>query len=167
MIHPVKYVEQFHRLYGHPISTEPSLPDAKLRLLRCRLLIEEVLEFCEASGFPLEVIPNPARYAGGWARMQAQAGDFPVTYRDLKPEDSEDSLVDIVEVADAIGDINVVNNGAALTWGIPIQEIDAEIHRSNMSKLGEDGKPITDEHGKTMKGPNYFKPDIAGVLFKR
>lgn len=66
---------------------------------------------------------------------------------------------DIVEVADALGDIAYVVYGAALTFGIPLDEIVDEIHRSNMSKLGADGKPVYRESDrKVLKGESYFPP---------
>lgn len=71
---------------------------------------------------------------------------------------------DVVEVADALADIVYVAYGAALTHGIDLDAVLAEVHRSNMSKLGEDGKPVLREDGKVVKGPNYFRPDVAGVL---
>ena len=75
---------------------------------------------------------------------------------------------DIVEVADALGDMLYILCGTILEHGMQykIEEIFDEIQRSNMSKLGEDGKPIYREDGKVLKGPNYFKPDIQGVLDK-
>lgn len=75
-----------------------------------------------------------------------------------------ESANNIVEIADALGDIMYVALGAAISYGIPIDAVFNEIHRSNMSKLGEDGKPIYREDGKVLKGPNYFKPDVAKVL---
>lgn len=71
---------------------------------------------------------------------------------------------DMIGVADAIGDILVVVLGAAAAFGIDADAIYAEIHRSNMSKLGADGKPIYRADGKIMKGPNYSPPDIKSVL---
>lgn len=73
---------------------------------------------------------------------------------------------DIVEVADAIGDYIYVLLGRTVEMGLPMDEIFAEIHRSNMSKLGEDGKPIYREDGKVLKGPNYTPPDIESILIK-
>jgi predicted HAD superfamily Cof-like phosphohydrolase len=71
---------------------------------------------------------------------------------------------DIVEVADALADMLYIIHGTALEYGIPLDSVVSEVHRSNMSKLGADGKPIMREDGKVLKGPNYFKPDVAGVL---
>lgn len=67
---------------------------------------------------------------------------------------------DLVAVADALADLDYVINGMALQYGINLDDCFAEVHRSNMSKLGEDGKPIYREDGKVLKGPNYFKPNL-------
>ena len=73
---------------------------------------------------------------------------------------------DLVEVADALGDMLYILCGTMLSHGMQdkIGEVFLEIQESNMSKLGEDGKPIYREDGKVMKGPNYFKPDIKKIL---
>lgn len=73
---------------------------------------------------------------------------------------------DLVEVADALGDILYVLCGTLLSHGLQhkIVEVFDEIQASNMSKLGSDGKAIIREDGKVMKGPSYFKPDIKRIL---
>ena len=71
---------------------------------------------------------------------------------------------DIKEVADALTDILYVTYGAGHAFGINLDDCFGEVQRSNMSKLGNDGKPIYNEHGKVMKGPNYFKPDLKKIL---
>ena len=75
---------------------------------------------------------------------------------------------DLIEVADALGDMLYILCGTILEHGMQykIEEVFEEIQRSNMSKLGSDGKPIYREDGKVLKGPNYFKPDIQGILDK-
>ena len=70
----------------------------------------------------------------------------------------------IVEVADALTDILYVAYGAGYAFGINLDKCFKEVQDSNMSKLGEDGKPIYNEHGKVMKGPKYFKPDLSKFL---
>ena len=70
----------------------------------------------------------------------------------------------IVEVADALTDILYVTYGAGHAFGINLDKWIKEVQDSNMSKLGEDGKPIYNEHGKVMKGPKYFKPDLSKFL---
>ena len=74
----------------------------------------------------------------------------------------EEALVkkDIKEVADALTDILYVTYGAGHAFGIDLNKCFNEVQKSNMSKLGNDGKPIYNEKGKVMKGPNYFKPDL-------
>jgi predicted HAD superfamily Cof-like phosphohydrolase len=68
---------------------------------------------------------------------------------------------DIKEVADALTDILYVTYGAGHAFGINLDECFKEVQNSNMSKLGSDGKPIYNEKGKVMKGPNYFKPNLG------
>ena len=67
----------------------------------------------------------------------------------------------LLEVADALTDILYVTYGAGHAFGIDLDKCFDEVQNSNMSKLGEDGKPIYNEAGKVMKGPNYFKPDLS------
>ncbi len=71
---------------------------------------------------------------------------------------------DIVEVADALTDILYVTYGAGHSFGVNLDECFDEVQRSNMSKLGEDGKPIYNENGKVMKGPNYFAPNLKKIV---
>ena len=71
---------------------------------------------------------------------------------------------DIKEVADALTDILYVTYGAGHAFGIDLDKCFEEVQNSNMSKLGKDGKPIYNENGKVMKGPNYFKPNISKIL---
>ena len=71
---------------------------------------------------------------------------------------------DIKEVADALTDILYVTYGAGHAFGINLDKCFNEVQNSNMSKLGLDGKPIFNEKGKVMKGPNYFKPDLNKFL---
>ena len=70
----------------------------------------------------------------------------------------------LLEVADALTDILYVTYGAGHAFGINLDKCFEEVQNSNMSKLGEDGKPIYNEDGKIMKGPNYFKPDLSKYL---
>ena len=71
---------------------------------------------------------------------------------------------DIKEVADALTDILYVTYGAGHAFGIDLDKCFDEVQKSNMSKLSSDGKPIYNENGKVMKGPNYFKPDLNKFL---
>jgi predicted HAD superfamily Cof-like phosphohydrolase len=71
---------------------------------------------------------------------------------------------DITEVADALTDILYVTYGAGHAYGIDLDRCFDEVQNSNMSKLGDDGKPIYNDIGKVMKGPNYFKPNLKKFL---
>ena len=71
---------------------------------------------------------------------------------------------DLLEVADALTDILYVTYGAGHSFGIDLDQCFIEVQNSNMSKLGKDGKPIYNESGKVMKGPNYFKPDLKKFI---
>ena len=71
---------------------------------------------------------------------------------------------DIKEVADALTDILYVTYGAGHAFGVDLDKCFEEVQNSNMSKLGEDNKPIYNENGKVMKGPNYFKPNLKKFL---
>jgi len=71
---------------------------------------------------------------------------------------------DLLEVADALTDILYVTYGAGHAFGINLDKCFDEVQNSNMSKLGSDGKPIYNDSGKVMKGPNYFKPDLSKFL---
>lgn len=89
----------------------------------------------------------------------------------LMKEENEEYLEavqnnDLIEIADALGDMMYILCGTIIEHGLQdkIEAVFDEIQRSNMSKLGEDGKPIYREDGKVMKGPNYFKPDFSKLL---
>ena len=71
---------------------------------------------------------------------------------------------DLLEVADALTDILYVTYGAGHAFGINLDNCFSEVQNSNMSKLGTDGKPIYNEAGKVMKGPNYYKPDLTKFI---
>ena len=91
---------------------------------------------------------------------------------DLIAEELEEFKValkdkDINEVADALTDILYVTYGAGHAFGINLDKCFEEVQNSNMSKLGEDGKPIYNEFGKVMKGPKYFKPNLEKLINER
>lgn len=102
----------------------------------------------------------------------AKIGENKIKLRfDLMDEENKEYLEaaengDLVEVADALGDMLYILCGTIIEHGMQdkIEAVFNEIQRSNMSKLGEDGEPIYREDGKVLKGPNYFKPDIKKIL---
>lgn len=110
-------------------------------------------------------IPNATEPKGGIGDRDAL-----LRYKLIREENEEylEAALrgDLVEVADALGDILYILCGTMLKHGLEhkMDEVFREIQRSNMSKLGADGKPIYREDGKVMKGPNYFRPDIQRIL---
>lgn len=145
MQHTIVSVAEFHAAFNHPISETVTTGDEKLRILRVRLIAEELGELCEALGLKLNLNVN----AGISISVEP---------------DEHSKGVDLVEVADALGDLDYVVQGTNLVFGIPAQLVTQEIHRANMSKLGADGMPIYDEFGKVMKGPDYKAPDVKKVI---
>jgi predicted HAD superfamily Cof-like phosphohydrolase len=122
--------------------------------------IAAVTEFHTA--FKLNMNSTPIAHIGG---------DRNLLRFNLMQEENEEYLEaannnDLVEVADALGDMLYILCGTIIEHGMQdkIETVFNEIQRSNMSKLGEDGKPIYREDGKVLKGPNYFKPNISEIL---
>ena len=129
--------------------TDVSADNLKLRM---RLILEEFIEFVEActdSGSP-KVIATIACLKAA----------------DLGIEDmsSEDMQLDHIEAADALTDIEYVTLGSGHSIGVNLDACFEEVHGSNMSKAGADGKPIFREDGKIEKGPNYYRPNLGKVL---
>ena len=158
-------VRSFHQVFRLVINDNPTVADEKTLKLRCKLLLEEVIEFCNAAGFTVNI--------------------------DI--EDSDVILMkngepNLIEMADALTDIQYVNDGAAVSLGIDLSLLSDEVHRSNMSKLWTaeevdtiDPKlkytieEIYSEHvdkrflvknqlGKGIKSPSYSPANIRQVL---
>lgn len=148
-ISTIEQVREFHEAYGVAVRNHPTTGiTPEERLLRVRLVVEEALEFATAMGCVVEV---DAQFE--WGVPEAEVSVHP------------DHPIDLVEAADALADLDYVLCGSALTMGIPHAAVVREVHRSNMSKLGADGKPIYREgDSKVLKGPNYSPPNIAAVL---
>lgn len=145
----VALVTEFHEKFGHPIADAPTVGSLDLRMLRAHLILEEAIEFCEAAGLRVDVQYRPS-HSGAAHRIT-------ITVDPHRPPN-------MVGMADALGDSDYVVSGANLAFGFPAVAIMAEIHRSNMSKLGADGRPIYRQDGKVLKGPNYTPPNIAALL---
>ncbi len=114
--------------------------------------------------FGLEMKEDPTADLGIWKNL--------LRYKLMREENEEyleaANANNLVEVADALGDMLYILCGTIVEHGMQykIDEVFDEIQRSNMSKLGEDGKPIYREDGKVLKGPNYFRPNIEKILEK-
>lgn len=173
---PDTMVRAFHKLYGLPIGRTLVGQSVSRRELRLKLILEEFLETVKASGFQITA-KNMVNFG---------PGSF-----DL--EHIEGSQQDIVEIADGLADIVYVCFGMAIEYGIDLMAVLREVHAANLTKLGEDGKPIingvtygyrergpqmedgfsrdpdddfdpTLPVGKVLKGPNYMKAQVARIL---
>lgn len=136
-------VVEFHEAFGAPVALRPCVPPDDRRRLRVKLILEEALEFADASGYDVKL-------DGGIDRVELT----PLV--GVEPN--------VAAAADALADIRYVTDGAALEWGIPLEKCFREVHRSNMSKLGEDGRPVLRADGKILKGPNFTLPDLKSIL---
>lgn len=147
--HPTP-VREFHEVFGHPVSYDPTVvPAIDVRVLRVQMLASELVELARAYGVQLKVDSTQSKEEDKCVLCRA----------------AQDATYDVIEAADALGDIRYITDGGNLISGFPGEAILAEIHRSNMSKLLEDGSVLRREDGKILKGPNYTKPDIRRVLF--
>ncbi len=146
----IELVQEFHEKFGHPVAKKVGEGlAAELRALRVRLIAEELAELCHAWGVQLHCVVNDEKDD---------------TQDEISVWANPEAAVNHSEGADALGDLDYVIQGANLVAGYPAQAVVEEIHRSNMSKLGADGKPVVREDGKILKGPDYFKPDIGRIL---
>ncbi len=139
-------VKEFMVAVGQAMPDSPSAPDYHTRELRVRLILEEALEFAEASGVSIGV-NGPHDF-----KTLYEVGDF--VFRDS-------GEVDLLEVADALADINYVSYGAANQYGLDLEPFEREVHQNNMTKL-IDG--YRDETGKFRKGPSYKPVDLKPIL---
>lgn len=116
-----------------------------------------VREFHEAFGAPVADAPTMIEHSRAILRANLIAEELEEYVEAVEGSD-------LVGVADAIGDLLVVVYGTAVEHGIDMMRIVQEIHRSNMSKLGEDGRPIYREDGKILKGPHYQRPNLGPIV---
>ena len=115
---------------------------------------ELVGDFMEAFGQRVELEPTWPDFDTRELRLELIAEEL---------DELSDAVADrdMIEIADALTDLLYVVYGAGHAFGINLDKCFEEVQNSNMSKLDENGKPIYNEHGKVMKGPNYFKPDLS------
>lgn len=144
-----KQVEEFHTTFGHPVNAVPAVPSDDQVKLRFRLISEEYLEFLESLNV---TVPQTIK-----DYLMGIADNFRGEHHHL----------DLVALADALADLDYVVEGTRLAFGINGKPIADEVHRSNMSKADKDGTVYRNANGKTMKGPDYSPPDIAGELKKQ
>jgi predicted HAD superfamily Cof-like phosphohydrolase len=172
-MHYQNKVKEFMKVFGQDCPDIPTIPDINTRILRVKLLLEEVLELAEASG--VEIIDT----------FNAPLDTSSIKTNKIKFKEIENSTTSLVGVADALADISYVNYGAANAYGINIEPIEEEVHRSNMtklfssdeiSKLDQNNFKITKIRdnqflvksldGKVQKSPSYSPADIDTLLTK-
>ena len=173
-------IAEFSKAFNRPINMTPTRPSVTDRLLLGKLLLEETLEYIE-KGLGLRL------------HTHQDGVSMLVPASTIQLHHHEGDCYDVIEAADGLGDINVVIHFNALWEGIPLSEVTNEIHRSNMSKLGPNGKPIINgvtpgyrdnwemeaydgstysetgydpskPKGKILKGPNYSPPNLLPIL---
>lgn len=135
-------VKQFHEAMGVPVATKPTMPDEATRLLRCRLLLEETLEYIRASGFSVVVDGSVA------------TNTTSSLYLDYDP--------DIAAMAQENEDVVYIAMGNRLAMGTDVRVFD-EVHRANMAKVGPDGVR-KNAIGKVEKPEGWKPPNVSRVL---
>lgn len=148
-----RQVRQFHEVFNQPVLDTPTVPSDERVKMRLKLIAEEFVELLEAT------MGTGFMYSGF-----AQGDDDYVAETLEHYIDDAEVRVDLVKTADALGDLLYVVHGMCLELGLPIGKVVDEIHRSNLSKLGPDGKPVYRDDGKVTKGPNYVPPNIESIL---
>jgi len=148
-------VREFHFAFGVAVAAKPRLPSADWSPER-QAAIDNAIDALEALA---DAMREPTHDDGAtrWLRIGLMAEEM-AEY--LTAEDAGS----LIKIADALGDMGVIADGTALSYGIPLDDVRKEIHRSNMSKLDSNGKPIKRGDGKILKSERYSPPDIASVL---
>lgn len=187
-------VAEFHRAFGQIVATTPTLPDGDVRALRMRLLDEEFGELADAiekrdvvevadaladicyiacgttdvygirpddHTLPFHDAPGIPAFPGNVNRVYDARNAVRTAVAAVWQAESENDLHQLAAALQMT--VNACFLVAAM-FRIPLRDVFDEVHSSNMSKLGPDGKPIKREDGKFLKGPNYFKADIPSIL---
>lgn len=154
--HPAQMTGHCHQLWNIPTPEKPIVPSVSSREQRLRFILEEFLELVEACGFRLEL------------DVQDEGGNMILPHDALRLGHIEGSRYDVVEAADALGDLNVVNNGTAVEWGIPIHFIDYEVYTSNLSKTTPAGVTLYNgrSEGYRPGEPNHRPDAPVGKILK-
>ena len=146
-------VKEFMVAADQDVPDSPSVPSFEMRRVRVMLLLEEVLEFAEAAGVSVMIDENE-RDSVGVVNVRHSKDFFYV-------DDGEDA-VDLTEVADGLCDIEYVNQGAGVAFGIDLEPCWDEVHDSNMSKFIDGHKDP--ETGKWIKGPSYRPANLEPII---
>lgn len=121
-------------------------------------IAQQVHDFHRAYDLPIAAVPS-ADISVDQAELRQRLID-----EELAELRAASHAGDLIEIADALADLVYVAYGTAWVYGIDLDAVLDEVHRSNMTKLGADGRPVRRADGKILKGPQFTEPDIAGVL---
>jgi predicted HAD superfamily Cof-like phosphohydrolase len=141
-------VREFMGAMGQQVRPSPELPTIEQRMLAVRLIAEELLELAEAYGVRLVAISRGREGPRYMHALPQEIGDPP----------------DLVAAAKELTDLEYVVTWAFCSAGLPQRELGEAVHASNMTKLDDEGRPVHDQHGKVVKGPNYRPPDIRAIV---
>lgn len=161
--------KDFHSVFGHPVRDTPQTISRKEAILTLALIEEEYGELVDAM-FPN--LREDARYTNltpvEYLQSEEECYDEDVACRIVDEDWYQDTRTpyapDLVAIADATADLDVVINGCGIRHGLPMEALSREVAKSNHSKLDEDGKPVYKPNGKIGKSDLFREPDIAGVL---
>ncbi len=133
-------VREFHTAFELPVYSQPHMPDIKRVMLRWKLINEEHQEVAD------EFTRISRRINGGGYTSVSEA------------------YADLARLAKELADLRYVVEGTELEFGIPGDAVYREVHESNMSKLGPDGRPVRRHDGKVLKGPSYREADVLSAI---
>ena len=156
-------VGEFQHVFGHPIKSAPTPQSGAELSLRISLILEEVAEYTEAVG---GMTKDSALQSNNVLARAARKIRGVIDLVKTAPENEFDNQ-NLVEMADALTDINYVVYGAGHVSGLPLDDCMREVHGSNMTKLDLGGMPIYNDDGKVMKGPDYTPPNLSKVLYPK
>lgn len=156
---PFQLVGEFHSAFGHPVRKVPTTLTSDELALRLRILLEEVREVVEAA----YGVGNGSAHLHVTDVLVAlkKAANYVATIGKWGPDKFP---TDFANLAKELSDLEYVTVGFSHVAGLPHDDIFQEVHRSNMSKAGPDGRPIYDEGGKILKGPNYSPANVEKIL---
>lgn len=144
-------VREFHEAFGLKVRDTPEMGTPDDRVLRVRLMLEEMLEFAKAAGVDV-LDANGFRILG--------VDDFDAILPSMT------TAPDLTAMAHELADVAYVTHGTAVQLGIPLLPVLSEVHAANMRKLSPEGKPIVNAQGKVLK-PEGWKPADVGAVLKR
>jgi predicted HAD superfamily Cof-like phosphohydrolase len=155
MYSPVKDIATFMNACGQEVPEDPTIPEDKVVYLRCKLIAEEAFETLKAAGY--RIVVN--------APHENERGQKIVDHKNIELEKIAEP--NLPEVAKELSDLNYVSYGTGVAFGIDLQRVHVEVQRSNMTKVGKDGKVTKNEYGKVVKPHTYEPADIDTVLAKQ